>query len=211
MHLIPEAIEQYCELYTSSVGGVLNDIAIETHKKVLMPQMLSGHLQGAFLSMISYMIRPDQILEIGTYTGYSAICLAQGLKEGGRLHTLEINDELEDMITANFDKAGIAEKVRLHIGNAVDIIPQIPGEFDLVFIDADKTNYLVYYEMIVERVRPGGFILADNVLWSGKVVEEKKDKDTATLHSYNERIQSDERVENMLLPLRDGIMMARRK
>jgi caffeoyl-CoA O-methyltransferase len=160
--------------------------------------------------MISYMTKPGRILEIGTYTGYSAICLAEGLRPGGKIITLDINEELEDEVRKNFADAGIQEQVDYRIGNALDIIPVLTDTFDLVFIDADKENYGRYFDLVIDKVRPGGFMLADNVLWSGKVVAEKPDKDTRAIIDFNRKIQEDPRVENVLLPIRDGVMLIRK-
>jgi predicted O-methyltransferase YrrM len=178
----------------------------------MIPQMLSGHIQGGFLKMISFMLNPKSILEVGTFTGYSAICMAEGLTENGVLHTIDINAELEEICKKYFKKAGFENQIIQHIGNALDIIPTIEGTFDLVFLDADKINYTIYYDLLIDRVRKGGFIIADNVLWSGKVVEKIKsnDKDTLALHRYNEMVNNDPRVENYLLPIRDGLMIARK-
>ncbi|MCU0399196.1 MAG: class I SAM-dependent methyltransferase, partial [Cyclobacteriaceae bacterium] len=180
------------------------------HANILMPRMLSGHLQGRLLSMISHMIQPKSILEIGTYTGYSAICLAEGLRPGGKLITLDINDELEELVRGFFKQASLTEIIDYRIGNALHIIPTLTDSFDLVFIDADKENYCRYYDLVFKLVPLGGFILADNVLWSGKVLDEKPDKDTKAILAFNEMIQQDSRVENVLLPVRDGIMLVRK-
>jgi predicted O-methyltransferase YrrM len=173
---------------------------------------MSGHLQGKFLEMISWMIRPERVLEIGTYTGYSAICLASGLSENGLIHTIEVNQELEDFIKRYIKKAGLTGKINIHIGNALEIIPRLDETFDLVFIDADKENYLNYYNLVFEKVRKGGFILADNALWNGKVVESNKkpDKETEGIIEFNDFVRNDKRVENVLLPLRDGVMIVRK-
>lgn len=210
MDFIATALQQYAEQHTSPASGVLEALYQETHAKIAMPRMLSGHLQGRLLSLLSHLVRPRRILEIGTYTGYSAICLAEGLADDGLLHTIEINAALEKMIVTYFNLAGIYHKTRLHIGNALQIIPTLDEQFDLVFIDADKENYISYYDLVVDKVRLGGIILADNVLWSGKVLNEKKDKDTASIHAFNEKVQHDYRVENILLPIRDGLMIARK-
>ncbi|WP_194776136.1 O-methyltransferase [Pararhodonellum marinum] len=213
MELIDPLISQYCEDHSSPEDAILSEIARDTHAEVLMPRMLSGHLQGKVLELISKMLRPKVILEIGTYTGYSGICMARGLAPEGKLITLDINDELESRVRSYFEKAGLQHKIDYRLGNALDIIPTLEGTFDLVFIDADKRNYINYYDLIVDRVNPGGIILADNVLWSGKVVqktEDKPDKDTAVLLEYNAMVQADPRVENVLLPIRDGIMIARK-
>lgn len=212
MDLIPDKLQQYAELHSSVFSSeILNEIERYTHLHVLMPQMLSGYLQGQFLAMLSKIIQPRRILEIGAFTGYSAICLAQGLTEDGLMYTLEVNEELRKPVLNFFEKAGLKDKIQLHIGNAVDLIQQIDETFDLIFIDADKANYPLYYELALGKLRSGGCLLVDNVLWSGKVVELPiKDKKTAAIHELNERIQKDERVENMLLPLRDGMMWVRK-
>jgi len=207
-----DKLENYITDHTSAEQEVLRELNRETHVKVLFPRMMSGHLQGKFLQMVSWMIRPGRVLEIGTYTGYSAICLAGGLKDQGVVHTIEINPELEDIILKYVVKAGLSDKIQLHIGDAIDIIPDLDETFDLVFIDADKENYLNYYHLVFDKVREGGFILADNALWDGKVVEEKKryDKETEGIIKFNDFVQNDDRVENVLLPVRDGIMIVRK-
>ena len=210
MEFIDEKIQQYAETFTTQENEILKQLNRDTHAKILMPRMLSGHLQGQFLSMISCMIHPEKILEIGTYTGYSAICLAKGLKPNGILHTIDINEELETFVSEYFEKANLKNKIQYHIGNAIEIIPQLNETFDLVFIDADKENYCNYFDLVIDKVKSGGYILADNVLWSGKVLEDKKDKDTLSIHHYNQKIMLDTRVENILLPIRDGIMIARK-
>lgn len=206
-------LEKYAEDHTSKESILLQKLYRETNVKVLYPQMLSGKLQGSLLKMISKMIRPERILEIGTFTGYSAICLAHGLTANGQMHTIEVNPELEEMIMRYFTEAGITTKVKLHIGNAMEIIPTFSDIFDLVFIDADKENYLNYYKLVFDKVKQGGFILADNVLWGGKVLEKVPASDTETnsIIAFNEFVQNDDRVENVLLPIRDGIMMIRKK
>ncbi|MCX6187687.1 MAG: O-methyltransferase [Bacteroidetes bacterium] len=184
-----------------------------THANILQPRMLSGHFQGRFLSMISHMIKPKYVLEIGTYTGYSAICLAEGLQEGGKLITIDVNAELEDLVNYHISQSNLNDKIEHLIGDASEIINTLNFPFDLVFIDADKPNYPKYYDLVVNKIPNGSFILIDNVLWSGKVVVEKdlaKDKDTQILHSLNRAIQKDERVENILLPIRDGLMLVRK-
>jgi caffeoyl-CoA O-methyltransferase len=213
MEFIAQDLLDYCEKHTSEEDPLLQHIQRETFAKVLMPRMLSGHLQGKTLEMLVKLLNPKTILEIGTYTGYSGICMARGLGEKGKLITLDVNDEIEAMVRGFFEKSGLANKIEYHIGNALDIIPTLKGNFDMVFIDADKTNYINYYNLIVDRVNPGGIILADNVLWSGKVlVEEGKkiDKDTKIILDYNRMVQEDSRVENVLLPIRDGLMLARK-
>ncbi len=211
MHLQSPQIEEYIQQHTSEEMEVLSQLNRQTNTDVLMPQMLSGKVQGQFLQMISQMIQPNRILEIGTYTGYSAICLAQGLAENGQLVTIDINEELEDMVRSFFDKAGLQHKIKYIIGNATQVIKQLDETWDLVFIDADKQNYSTYYNLAIDKVRSGGFILADNVLWSGKITDEKKDKDTQKLAEFNQMVQQDSRVDNVIVSIRDGIMMIRKK
>ncbi|MEY4930704.1 MAG: hypothetical protein RI909_1428 [Bacteroidota bacterium] len=211
MNFLPEDIEKYVEDHTSSESDLLKKITRDTHAKVLMPRMLSGQVQGRFLSMISHAMRPKNILEVGTYTGYSAICLAEGLQPDGKLVTVDINEELESRVRNYFQDAGLADKIEYKIGDAAQIIPALDMIFDLVFIDADKENYSKYYELVFDKVRTGGLILADNVLWSGKVTKPKPDKDTRALLEFNQQIKNDPRVECLLLPLRDGIMMMRKR
>lgn len=213
MEFIDPELLEYCENHTSAEDDLLKHITRETHAKVLMPRMLSGHLQGKTLELMVKMLNPKIVLEIGTYTGYSGICLARGLGGKGKLITLDINDELESMVRGFFEKSGISHKIDYRLGNAMALIPEIEENFDMVFIDADKANYTNYYNLVIDKVNPGGIILADNVLWSGKIlVEEGKkiDKDTRALLDFNLMIQNDPRVENVLLPIRDGLMMARK-
>lgn len=213
MEMFNPELFAYCEQHTSEEDPILKYIERETHAKVLMPRMLSGKLQGKTLEMFSKMMSPKLILEIGTYTGYSAICLAKGLAPEGRLITLDINGELEEMVRDFFDKSGLSANIDYRIGNALDIIPLLEEEFDLVFLDADKINYPHYYDLIVDRMRRGGIILADNVLWSGNVLVregERIQKDTQALLDFNRTVTDDPRVENVLLPIRDGIMMIRK-
>jgi caffeoyl-CoA O-methyltransferase len=212
MDFLPKNLNDYSEKHTEVFRNeVLREIERYTHLKVLMPQMLSGHLQGQYLAFISQLIQPKRILEIGTFTGYSAICLAQGLTEDGLLHSYEVNEELKAPVEGFFEKAGLANKIKMHIGDAMEMLDDLDEVFDLVFIDADKENYPSYYEKIFPKVRIGGCILVDNVLWSGKVTESViKDKKTKGIHELNECIQNDDRVGNVLLPLRDGIMMVRK-
>lgn len=213
MEFIDPALLAYCEAHTSEEDALLKKITRETQAKVLMPRMLSGHLQGKMLELFTKMIQPQTILEIGTYTGYSGVCLARGLKKGGKLITLDINDELETMVRGFFEESGLADQIDYRLGNALEIIPTLSGPFDLVFIDADKLNNANYFDLIIDKVRPGGVILTDNVLWSGKVLveeDQKIDKDTKAILDFNDKIQNDPRVENVLLPIRDGIMMARK-
>ena len=212
MEFLSKKIEQYARNHTQKENIVLAELNRETWAKVLVPRMLSGHLQGRALSMFSKMIRPKYILEIGTYTGYSAICLSEGLQEGGKLHTIDINEELKSMSSNYFIKAGISNNVVQYVGNALEIIPNIKYEFDLIFIDADKENYSNYFEIVIEKMPIGGFIIADNVLWSGKVVGEVKDKDqeTKAIKEFNSLVQTSERVENILMPIRDGLMICQK-
>lgn len=206
-------LEKYILDHSETESNLLAKLNRETQHKVLLPRMLSGHLQGKILEMISKMIQPSYILELGTYTGYSAICLAKGLKEHGVLHTIEINDELESFTRPFFEKSGLKEKIQFHIGDATEIIPELPNEIDLVFIDADKRQYVDYYQLVINKVKTGGFILADNVLWSGKVIEPLAENDeyTAGILAFNDFVHNDERVENVILPIRDGIMLLRKK
>ncbi len=213
MEFIDKTIEAYALAHSQAESDILKKINRQTHANVMMPRMLSGHMQGNLLSMLSKMIQPKQILEIGTYTGYSGICLAQGLQENGKLHTIDINEELELMVRSFFNEAGLANKINYYIGNALDIIPSITETFDLVFIDADKKNYAAYYDLVFGKVRSGGYIIADNVLWSGKVLDaaEKMDSDTKAIDAFNKKIHNDTRAEQMLLPVRDGLMIVRKK
>lgn len=210
MEFLPPQIEEYAHLHTEPEPELLQKLNRETHAKVLYPRMLSGHLQGRFLSMVSKMIRPKYILEIGTYTGYSALCLAEGLQPDGKLITLDINEELESICRRYFSQSPYHQQIELRIGDAKAIIPQLNHVFDLVFIDADKENYLFYYELLIPKLPSGAFILADNVLWSGKVLDEQyKDKETQSLREFNTHILNDKRVEKLLLPVRDGVMVIR--
>ncbi len=206
-------IEEYILSHIDVEDVVLKELSRETHLKALMPRMLSGHLQGKILEHISKMICPDKILEIGTYTGYSAICLAKGLNSGGKIHTIEINDELEVLIKKYFVKAGIEDKVELHLGDALEIIPELNSKFDLVFLDADKRLYTEYYELIINKLNKGGYILADNILWSGKVVDKENidDEYTKGIVKFNSHVHRDPGVENVIFPIRDGLMLIRKK
>ena len=205
-------IENYILENLRQETPLLSEINRETHAKVLIPRMLSGQLQGRILSMISHLIKPQLILEIGTYTGYSALCLAEGLSNDGELHTIELNDELENFILKYFQQSEYKNKLHLHIGDALDIISTLPDNIDLVFIDADKRVYLDYYHLIIDKLKPGGLILADNVLWGGKVIEtvQENDEYTRGILAFNDFVRKDKRVENVILPIRDGIMMLRK-
>lgn len=213
MEFLAKEIEEYALKNSDAELEVLARLNRETHLKMTMPQMLSGHMQGLMLQMFSKMIRPKNILEIGTFTGYSAICMAQGLQEGGVLHTVDINEEFSEIILRHVREAGLEGQIKLHIGPAVNILPTLKEPFDLVFIDADKENYSTYYDLVFPKVKQGGYIIADNVLWSGKILNSpmKMDKDTRALYEYSTKIKADSRVEKVLLPLRDGLMIARKK
>ncbi|MBU2650366.1 MAG: O-methyltransferase [Bacteroidetes bacterium] len=201
---------EYAESVSSPESDLLRLLDRDTHLHVVAPNMLSGHIQGKFLEMISHMIRPATILEIGTYTAYGTICLAAGLREGGILHTIESNIEIKGMIQTYLTKAGLDHRVKVHFGDALQIIPAFNEVFDLVFIDGAKEQYISYYEMVFDKVRPGGFILADNVLWGGKVLDEKPDTSTRAILDFNCRVRDDRRVDNVLLPMRDGMMLIRK-
>lgn len=212
MEFLPIHIDAYSASHTESESPLLAKINRETFAQVLKPRMLSGHMQGRVLAMFSQMIQPSNILEIGTYTGYSALCLAEGLLKSGKLITIDINEELQERVQGYFNESAWSNQIEYKIGNAVEIIPQLNYTFDIVFIDADKLNYGVYYDLILDKVRKGGYIILDNVLWSGKVAEEIKpnDKDTLYLDQLNKRLHADSRVQNVLLPIRDGLMMLRK-
>ncbi len=209
MDFIPAAIEAYALAHTSAESPLLAQLNRQTHAKVLQSRMLSGHLQGRLLSLFSTMLRPRRILEIGTYTGYSALCLAEGLTEDGVLTTIDVNEELEAFVRSFFDQSPLGKKIDFRIANAATLIPTLNETFDLVFIDADKLNYGLYYDLVFDKVRPGGVIIADNVLWSGKIVQTDKriDKDTQALLDFNQKLHNDPRVSNVLLPVRDGLMI----
>lgn len=207
-------IEEYISMYSSEEPELLKRINRETHAEVLMPRMLSGHYQGRVLSMLSFMIKPKRILEIGTYTGYSALSLAEGMPEGSELITVDINEELEDRVRGYFTQSEKSSAISYLIGDATNVVATLQGQFDLVFIDADKHNYLAYYHLVFDKVPQGGFIMVDNTLWSGKVAVPEvlaKDKDTKNLHAFNEFVANDKRVEKIILPVRDGITIIRKK
>jgi caffeoyl-CoA O-methyltransferase len=211
MFTLNDQLLQYITSCSSPEDPVLAELYRETHSRILYPNMISGHLQGILLNLISHMIRPETILEIGTYTGYSAICLAGGLRPGGRLHTIEINDELQPVIEKYISKAGLKDKIVLYTGDAREIIPSLDMEFDLVFLDADKQHYLEYYQAVFMKIRPGGFLIADNVIWGGKVITHSADKETTGIRAFNEFVKNDQRVEKLMLPVRDGLMLVRKK
>lgn len=211
MHFLSPSIEDYIRDHSEKEPELLRELTRETHLKVIQPRMITGHFQGRVLSMLAKLISPKYILEIGTYTGYSAICLAEGLQKGGELHTIDINEELNSMQRRYFDKSGFGAQIIQHTGNALDIIPNLEIVFDLVFIDAEKNDYPNYFEAILKKTKQGSVILSDNVLWSGKVVEplNPKDRATKTLLQYNKKLQEDPRVETVLLPVRDGLTLSR--
>ena len=212
MNFIQQDIEKYAEAHTTPENELLKKITRETHLEVLQPRMLSGHLQGRLLSMFSKMIEPKNILEIGTYTGYSALCLAEGLSEKGKLVTLDKNIELFDRVNTYFSESQFRKKLKMLHGDALELIPSLNESWDLVFIDADKENYYEYYKMTLPHVRSGGYIIADNVLWSGKVIDSSADDaDTMALRAFNSALLSDVSVEVILLPIRDGLTVARKK
>lgn len=213
MEFLPELISAYSEKHTSEESELLYDLNRQTHIRTTRARMLSGHVQGRFLSLLSRLARPSFILEIGTFTGYSALCLAEGLTENGRLVTIDNNAETNAMARSYFERSAFAKNIELKEGDARETITGLEGPFDLVFIDADKENYALYFDLVIDKLSPGGLIIADNVLWSGKVVETggKTDKDTEALKAYNEKVATDSRVENILVPLRDGLMIARKK
>jgi len=211
MHFIPEELDNYVVQHTQQEPELLQQLTRETYQKILQPRMLSGAYQGRVLSMLSKLISPKHILEIGTYTGYSAICLAEGMQNDGQLHTIDINEELEGFQRKYFDLSPYGNQIHQHIGDATTIIPNIDLAFDLVFIDADKPNYPLYFELIINKIKPGGVILSDNVLWSGKVIEavEEDDLSTKALLEYNTLLVEDTRIETVLLPIRDGLTISR--
>ena len=211
MHFLSPILESYIANSSEDEPELLQELTRETHLKVIQPRMITGHFQGRVLSMLSKIINPKYILEIGTYTGYSALCLAEGLQSEGELHTIEVNEELQEMQRRYFDKSGLGSQIKQHIGDALDIVPSLNQTFDLVFIDAQKVNYDAYFEAVIKKTKPGSIILSDNVLWSGKVVEpvQKSDKATAALLKYNQKLKEDPRVETVLLPIRDGLTLSR--
>ncbi len=212
MHFIDSNIENYAETHTEAESEFLYQLNRDTHLKILQPRMLSGQLQGRLLSMLSHLVQPNRILEIGTYTGYSALCMAEGLQEGGKLITVDCNEDIAHFTRDVFEKSPFRNQIEFHCAEALDFIPTLTETFDLVFIDADKSNYLNYFELVLPKVRPGGLIIADNVLWSGKVLdlENNTDVDTVVIHEFNEKVHHDPRVQNVLLPIRDGLMVLRK-
>jgi caffeoyl-CoA O-methyltransferase len=212
MNFLPEALDTYVVNHSENEPELLQELTRETFQKILQPRMLSGHYQGRVLSMISKLVHPKHILEIGTYTGYSALCLAEGMQADGELHTIDINEELMDFQRKHFDKSKYDKQIHQHLGNALDIIPTLDMMFDLVFIDADKDNYPNYFNCIIDKLNKGGIILSDNVLWSGKVIEPLKEDDLSTkaLLEYNQLLKDDSRVETVMLPIRDGLTISRK-
>lgn len=213
MEFISEAIQNYSEQHTAAESELLQKLNRETHLKVNQPRMLSGHMQGRFLSFISKLVQPKFILEIGTYTGYSALCLAEGLTHNGKLMTIDPNEETNAFAKRFFDASPFSKQIELEQNQALEIIPKLNAPIDIVFIDADKKNYLNYYKAVIDKVRSGGLIIADNVLWSGKVLDDvtKMDVETKIIHEFNTFVSADERVEHLLLPVRDGLMLLRKK
>ena len=213
MEFISTELDQYVCAHSENEPDILRRLNRKTHLSVLQPRMLSGHFQGRVLSMFSHMIRPSCVLEIGTYTGYSALAFAEGLAEGGKVITIDINEELEDLVREYISKAGMTDKIDYRIGDAAKIIPELNETFDIVFIDADKKNYCNYYDLVFDKVRAGGYIIADNVLWSGKVLEDYDtlDRETKIIMDYNRMVHEDPRVQEVLLPIRDGVMVARKR
>ena len=211
MHFISQELEDYIEQHSENEPSLLAALNKETYQKILLPRMLSGHFQGRVLSMLSKLIRPVNILEIGTFTGYAALCLCEGMQENGQLHTIDIKEELVDFQRKYFDKSPWGNQIVQHLGEAISILPTLEIKFDLVFIDADKENYINYFELILPKMNKGGIILSDNVLWSGKVLEplQKNDLSTKVLLEYNELLKNDSRVESVLLPIRDGLTVSR--
>ncbi|MFN3941045.1 MAG: O-methyltransferase [Flavobacterium sp.] len=211
MHFISEELEHYVEQHCSPESDLLQRLNKETYQKVLQPRMLSGHFQGRVLSMLSKLIRPEKVLELGTYTGYASLCLAEGLSPSGELHTIDIKEELVNFQRKYFDASGYGKQIFQHVGPALEIIPTLDGPFDLVFMDADKENYIAYFHLILPKMKPGGIILSDNVLWSGKVVEplQPNDKSTQVLLEYNQLLATHSKLETVLLPIRDGLTVSR--
>lgn len=210
MEILNETIQAYLEQHCEPEPDLLKHINRETHLKVPMPRMLSGHFQGRLLSMLSKLVRPHRILEVGTYTGYATLCLAEGLAPEGIIHTIDINEELEDRVRTYFKQSAFNSSIRYHLGNATEIIPGLDERFDLVFIDADKKNNGTYYDLVFNKVNPGGIILVDNVLWGGKVVEEKNDSDINAIRGFNDKVTGDPRTEKLIFPVRDGLFIIRK-
>ncbi|SDR94409.1 Predicted O-methyltransferase YrrM [Formosa sp. Hel1_31_208] len=213
MHFLPETLDDYIVAHSETEPELLQELTRETYQKILQPIMLSGPYQGRVLSMISKLIRPKTILELGTFTGYATLCLAEGLQANGEIHTIDINEELVDFQRKYFGKSGYGAQIHQHLGSAITLIPTLNLTFDLVFIDADKPNYVNYFHLIIDKLNPGGIILSDNVLWHGKVIEPLKEKDISTkaVLDYNTLLKNDDRIETVVLPIRDGLTISRKK
>jgi predicted O-methyltransferase YrrM len=211
MEFIDEKLLKYCEQHSEAESELLKQLNRDTHLKVSQPRMLSGHLQGRFLAMLSKLLQPAYILEIGTYTGYSALCLAEGLNKNGKLISLDTNEETSKFAQSYISQSDYANTIHLFVGNALQVIPTLPNGVDLVFIDADKKSYSLYFDLVINKLKPGGIILADNVLWSGKVIENVQDKDTQFIREFNTKVNADPRVECVMLPIRDGLSVIRKK
>jgi caffeoyl-CoA O-methyltransferase len=212
MHFLPQQLDDYIVAHSDNEPELLQQLTRETYRKVLQPIMLSGPYQGRVLSMLSKLIKPKTILELGTFTGYSTLCLAEGLDENGTIHTIDINEELVDFQRKYFDASGYGTQIVQYTGNAIDIIPSLELTFDLVFIDADKPNYCNYFHLIIDKLNPNGIILSDNVLWHGKVIKAVHDKDISTkaVQEFNELLKKDTRIETVILPIRDGLTISRK-
>lgn len=214
MEFLDPKLDAYVHKMTSPEPDLLSALNRETYAKVIMPRMLAGHLQGRVLSMLSYMIKPKYVLDVGTYTGYSAHCFAEGVQDGGKVVSLDVNDELSWIHDQYVKSSDYKDKIEIIFGKALEVIPSLDYDWNIVFLDADKENYLNYYNLLIEKLKPGAYILADNVLWSGKILDEReveKDEETRALYNYSKTITEDERVENVLFPIRDGLMVARVK
>lgn len=213
MDFLDKELQKYIDEHTSEGSELLKELDRETCDQVMTPRMLSGHLQGRVLTMLCHMIKPSRVLEIGTYTGYSVLCFAEAMLPDSKITTIDINEELEDMVRRYISKSDYQDLIEYHVGNAIDVIPQLTSTFDLVFIDADKANYSNYFDLVIDKVPLGGFIIADNVLWSGKVLDKNRkkiDKDTEAIVAFNKKVHDDKRVENVLFPIRDGLMVLRK-
>ena len=212
MYFLPEKLDDYVVAHSQDEPELLQQLTRETYQKILQPIMLSGPYQGRVLSMISKLIRPKSVLELGTFTGYATLCLAEGLHPEGEIHTIDVNEELEDFQRKYFDKSEFGKQIHQHLGSAIDILPKLDKSFDMVFIDADKPNYVNYFHLIIDKLRPGGIILSDNVLWHGKVVEpvDPKDVSTNAVLEFNTLLKEDPRIETVLLPIRDGLTISRK-
>lgn len=211
MDLISEELKEYLLHYCEPEDPLLKFIDRETNLKVSMPRMLSGHYQGRVLSMLSKLLNPSRILEVGTFTGYATLCLAEGLRPDGHLHTIDINLELEDRVRGYFSQSAFKDKITYHLGDAREIIPGLDEVFDIVFIDADKKNNGLYYDLVMDKLRSGGIIIIDNVLWSGKVLDKKTDQNTVVISTFNNKVLNDSRVEKLILPVRDGLLIVRKR